>query len=681
MLVEIFAAAGITVYQKHVTSGHSNQWLRTVRHTMHRTSTLIFGKKRNEQLLSLSSEQEIIDRHKAEKIINRKLAVSLISTGFAAAGVIFYAPLGLLCLPGILYVSKDIFVGGYRSIVDRRKLNVDVISGLCKIFLLVSGHLFICSTTTVIFSVNRKLLNKVKSNAKGNLVNVFRQQPRLAWVLHEGVECEMPVAELKQDAIVVVGAGEIIPVDGEIILGSAYIDQHILTGESQPAEKSCGDQVFSATVVLSGNIQVKVDKVGEQTTAAQIGLMLNQTADIKTDQQLKAEGFSDKTVLPTLILSAIAAPIIGPTSALVILQSHFKYRMNIISAIGLLNYLNLASQNHLLIKDGRAFERLSSVDTVVFDKTGTLTEEVPQVVKIHVCAEESAETLLRYAAAAEGKQTHPIARAIITEAQVRGLDLPVLEEAAYQVGYGLSAKLDQRQVQVGSVRFIELMGLKLPDDLQKHYDACCDKGNTLILVSIDGHLSGGIELYPTIRPEAQSIIAGLAERGVTATYIISGDHEAPTRKLADTLGIKHYFSSVLPEKKADLIKQLQNEGKSVCFIGDGINDCIAMKQADISISLGDASTVAIDSSQVILLDNSLKNLHTLFDLSKHFMQNTKVCATAILLPSMLGVSGALFSSISLAQVLLFSQLGLMVAVTTSIYPILKYSLSKDDKKY
>jgi len=137
----------------------------------------------------------------------------------------------------------------------------------------------------------------------------------------------------------------------------------------------------------------------------------------------------------------------------------------------------------------------------------------------------------------------------------------------------------------------------------------------------------------------------------------------------------------LPEKKADLIKQLQNEGKSVCFIGDGINDCIAMKQADISISLGDASTVAIDSSQVILLDNSLKNLHTLLDLSKQFMQNTKVCATAILLPSMLGVSGALFSSISLAQVLLFSQLGLMVAVTTSVYPILKYSFSKNDKSH
>ncbi len=685
MLVELLVTAGgiatgMTLYQKHLKGKHSGQWLEDLRRATRRTSELIFGNERNQQLLSLSSEEETDTRRKTEKIINRKVAVSVISTGFATAGLFLYAPLGLLCLPGIIYVSKDIFVSGYRSLVHQRKANVDVISGLCKIFLLISGHLFICSTTTVIFAVNRKLLNKVKSNAKGNLVNVFRQQPRVAWVLQEGVECEVPVAELKQDAIVVVGAGETIPVDGEIISGSAYIDQHILTGESQPAEKSCGDQVFSATIVLSGNIQIKVDKVGEQTTAAQIGMMLNQTADIKTDQQLKAEEFSDKTVLPTLALSAFAFPFFGPTSALVILQSHFKYRMNIVSAIGLLNYLNLASQSKLLIKDGRAFERISSVDTVVFDKTGTLTEEMPQVAEIHVCAENSADNLLRYAAAAEGKQTHPIARAIIAEAQVRELDLPVLDEAEYQVGYGLSARLDQRQVQVGSVRFMALMGLDLSDELQQCYDTCCDRGNTLILVAVDNQLIGGIELCPTIRPEAQEIISGLSERGVTATYIISGDHEAPTRKLANTLGIKHYFAGVLPEQKADLIKQLQSEGRSVCFIGDGINDCIAMKQADISVSLGDASTVAIDSSQVILLDNSLKNLHRLFDLSKQFMKSTKICATAILLPSIVGMSGALFSGLGLAQVLLLSQLGLMVAVTTSVYPVLKHSLSETDEK-
>jgi Cu2+-exporting ATPase len=633
-------------------------------------TNLFSSSERTQQLIKLSSKETREIQEKAEKKINQRIYIALFSTGMAIAGSLIYTPLGLFSLPGIIYINKYIFDSAYQSIIQERQANVDSLSLICNLLLLLGGHLFWCSFSGIIFSVNRKILNTVRVNTKSSLVNVFQQESQTVWVQKNGIEIEIPVSELTTDSIIIVTAGEIIPVDGYIAHGTAIIDQRILTGESQPTEKIVGENVFAATIVLSGKIHIQAVQTAEQTTVAQIGKALHATDD-KTQQQMQVEKFSDKTVIPTLATGAMTLSILGPTAALVVIQSHFEHRMTIVSSMGLLNYLNLSSQRDILIKDGSIFEQLQKIDTIVFDKTGTLTEEIPEVCQVHLCANYTENTVLAYAAAAEKKQQHPIAQAIRQAATQRQLEEVCVEQAEYQMGLGLSVTIKKQRVDLGSLRFIQDSGLSLPTSLQTAYTTSSAMGNSMVFLVIANKLIAGIELKPKIRPEAQTTITNLRQHGIQKTYIISGDQQAPTARLAQTLGIDHYFAEVLPEKKAELITQLQQQGHTVCFIGDGINDCIAMKQADVSISLGDASSAATNTAQVILLRNNLSQLSDLFSISTDYLSNTKLAYALVALPSLVSAGGAFLWNFGLLQAMLIPQMGLVLGGLYAIYPLIK----------
>ncbi|MCI5130998.1 MAG: HAD family hydrolase, partial [Candidatus Electrothrix sp. EH2] len=391
----------------------------------------------------------------AEKDIQRKVTVSAYSMTFAAAGHILYPPLALASIPGLVYVAADVFKSAYLSVAKEKKLNIDVPIVLIVIVCIAKGMFFICALNMFMAMYSRKLLQKVKNDSQNKIIDVFSQQPRTAWVLYDGGEVEASVDTLQPGDIVVVNAGETLPVDGEIVFGTASVDQHILTGESQPAEKGVDEKVFALTLVLSGKIGVRVEKAGQETTASQIGRILNETTNCQTDMQLWAEAMGDKAVLPTLLLSGIFWPLLGPQGALVVLNSHPKYKATIASYVGVLNFLGIASQEGILIKDGRVLELLNKVDTVVFDKTGTLTEDQLHFVQIHQWDAYEENEILSYAALAESKQTHPIARAILQEAEARQLDPAEFEEAEYKIGYGLVVKTGTETIRVGSLRFIE----------------------------------------------------------------------------------------------------------------------------------------------------------------------------------------------------------------------------------
>jgi Cu2+-exporting ATPase len=335
--------------------------------------------------------------------------------------------------------------------------------------------------------------------------------------------------------------------------------------------------------------------------------------------------------------------------------------MMFLGPITLLNYLNLSSRNHVLIKDGRALELLHKVDTVIFDKTGTLTLEQPHVTTVHLCADLDADTVLRHAAAAEQRQSHPIAKAILAAAQERNLSLPAIVDAHYELGYGLrvwlkegdketegdtlpnevQSKTQNLFVRLGSERFMAMEGITIPAKIEAIQAACHDVGHSLVLVAVGEQLVGSIELQPTIRPEAQAVIAALHERKLT-TIIISGDQEAPTRKLAQELNIDRYFANVLPEGKAKLVEQLQQEGRSVCFVGDGINDAIALKKAQVSVSLRGATTIATDTAQIVLMDQTLRTLPTLLDLSHELERNLMTSLFLVTVPCCLVIGGVFF---------------------------------------
>jgi Cu2+-exporting ATPase len=348
--------------------------------------------------------------------------------------------------------------------------------------------------------------------------------------------------------------------------------------------------------------------------------------------------------------------------------------MRVVAPISVLNFLKIASEKGILIKDGRALEALQTIDTVVFDKTGTLTREQPCVGAIMTYNSQTENKILCYAAAAEYKQKHPIALAILEEAQNRKLDLPMIDEAGYEVGYGLKVRLDDKLIRVGSARFMEIEHIDIPENFRQFQTKSHEQGISLVYVAINEQLGGAIELQTTIRPESFDVISNLQKRGMN-TVIISGDHEEPTRKLSEKLSIKQYFAETLPENKAELIEKMQKNGRKVCFVGDGINDSIALKKANVSISLRGASTIATDTAQIILMDESLKQLTYLFDLADRLDKNLRVNFITALIPGLMCVGGVYLFHLGVIAAGIMYNVSLGVGVGNAMLPKLKNNLA------
>lgn len=627
---------------------------------------------RQEQLKALVGRNENLSP--VEKRMNHYLMVSSVNLGIAAASLVFQ-PLILVTVPILAYLMTPILQLTYNGLVKQRRFTSYTLDAILLGGMLVTGFWYTAALGLWMAMFGRKLLVKSENNAKQNLVNLFGEQPRTIWIqTADGVEVEIPFNKLQVGDVLVISAGQMIPVDGVITDGIASIDQHKLTGEAQPAEKGIGEAVLAATVVLAGRIHIRAERTGADTVAMQIGQILEKTADFKNSLQSRGEAIADKMALPTLGASLLVLPL-GISSSLAVLTNTFGLKMRLFGPASMLTYLSLASRQGALIKDGRSLELLQTVDTVVFDKTGTLTLEEPTVSEIHLCATAATsgireDDLLRFAAAAEVRQSHPIAKAILTAARQRQLQWPTIADAKYEVGYGIQVKLADCLVRVGSARFMTMEGIAIPSDINAVQAACHAQGHSLVMVAVDDSLAGAIELRATIRPEAQALITDLHHRGMT-TYIISGDQEAPTQRLAQALGIEHYFANTLPENKAALVEQLQQQGRSVCFVGDGINDAIALKKANVSISLRGATTVATDTAQIVLIDGTLNHLSSLFDLVHAFEITMKRNLLISTVPTVLCLGGIIFLHWGVLTGILLTQATLFTGIGNSMLPLWK----------
>ena len=644
---------------------------------LHVTTELYKKVRKKMRAKALQGEQTVAGTENQQRIesivtVNRDIVISLTSLGLATVGALGYALLSWFSLPGVLYVTLPIFKESVSNL-KKGKVNmytlISIVLGGC----ILSGEIWVANITLAFVILARKLVAVISEDVHKNLIDVFKQHPDSVWVLAEGTEVAVPFDSIQAGDTVIVQAGEMIPADGTIIEGIASIDQHILTGESQPVEKESGDHVFASTVIISGRILFHVEHAGDETTVANIGHILNETIDFKSTIQLRSETLTNKTVLPALILGAASFPLLGANGALALVNTHFKSRMLLTAPISILNYFNIASRQGVLIKDGRSLDLLHQVDTVVFDKTGTLTEEYPHVGEIYsFCDEYDLNEILVYAAAAEAKQTHPIAKAIQQKASQQQVTPPVIDDAQYHVGYGLSVEIEQTRLRVGSLRFMEREDLAISPKVRQMQEACHQQGHIIVFVARDRQIIGGIELVQALRPEVKTVIRRLREcPQITSLYIISGDHDAPTRTLAVDLGIDHYFAGVLPQHKAEIIEQLQREGKVICYIGDGINDAIALRKAQVSVSLRGASTVATDTAHIVLLDGTLHQLNTLFDLGQDFHSNMNLMFAVTLIPMFIGIGGIFFLNFGLLSTVIINKLGLLGSLTVAMTPVLK----------
>lgn len=481
--------------------------------------------------------------------------------------------------------------------------------------------------------------------------------------------------------MIVVNTGEVVPVDGIIVQGMAMIDQHALTGESTPAEKGVGDRVFAATLMVAGKVLVQVEKSGNETASAKISQILNDTAGYKLSSQHKGERLADKAVIPTLAVGAVGMAVMGPAGAVAVLNSDFGTGIRMAAPLAMLSSLALCANKGILVKDGRALELMNEVDTVLFDKTGTLTRERPEVSRIIPSPGFEPERILQFAAAAEKRFHHPIALAILHKAQELKIELPPTDDTQYKVGYGITVSVAGHTISVGSRRFMDLEGISLTSEVEEAVETAHREGHTIVMVSVDGMLGGALELHAAVRPEVRQIVQGLRDRGIKHIAIISGDHEAPTRKLAESLDMDRYFAQVLPADKADYVAQLQKEGRKVCFVGDGINDSIALKQANVSISLRGASSIATDTAHIVFLEEGLSKLCDLRDIAHDLDHNVRRSWQLILAPNIACIGGVFTLGFGIMASVITNNVAALAALANGMLPLRKIAQIEAEKRH
>jgi len=552
-----------------------------------------------------------------------------------------------------------------------RLLTAQTVTLMLVVGMLLSGHLVAAAIGALGAGLVSKLILRAESASQGRLIDVFSARPQSVWVAHNGVESQVPFAALKPGDIVVVHAGEVIPVDGTVAEGAASVDQHLLTGESQPVDRGPGEPVLAATLVCAGRIGVRVETAGEATVAAGIGRLLEHTRGYSDTLVLRGRRIADRLTPVELAAGLGTMALLGPTAGLGVLWSGLGYRMIALAPISVLNYLQVLSRAGILIKDGRVLEALRDVDTLVFDKTGTLTLEQPTLCRVHRFGDLDEDALLRLAAGAEHRQTHPVAHAILEQARARGLVPAVPDDASYQVGFGIRVRIEGRLVRVGSLRFMRREGLAPPAKAETVEEGARERGHSLVCIGVDDTVAGLLELAPSIRPEARALIDWLHGRGVR-TCIISGDHQAPTREVASQLGVDDYFANTLPEHKADHIRRLRDEGRFVCFIGDGINDAVALKSAQVSISLKGASSAATDTAQVIFMDGTLAPMRTLFETCDALERTMRGNLALSIAPGLINIAGIYLLHFTLPVSMALFYAGTAAGLANSILPLARH---------
>lgn len=587
-------------------------------------------------VITAQKEQEISEDEKQANHYLKVGGVSLVLSLFANRSHF----IALSCCSLLGYSSIPNFVKAEESIRNK-KIGNDILKALVTLVCVYEGFYVLAAIDSCFYLISSKLVAKTRDNSKKRLTEVWGQPPEKVWVLRDNVEYEIPLKSIYKGDIVITSTGEVIPIDGIVVSGAAMVDQRALTGESAPAEKEAGSPVFAGTIVISGRIQVQVQTTGDDTTAAKLGKMLEQTADFKTQLRLKGDEWADSVAVPLLYIGAVALPFVGLSPATAIISCSPGNRLRLFTSLEALNHLNMAFHKGILVKDGRSLEELKKVDTILFDKTGTLTEEQPEVGEIITFHEGySQNDILRYAAAAEQKVAHPISKAILTKAEELQITPPKLDDSQYELGHGLKVSIENQVIFVGSARFMEMQDISISSQIQDEMRQIHKQGHSAIMVALAHQILGMIEIKTKIRAGVKDIVHQLQKLGIKNIAIVSGDHQQPTEYLAKRLGIKECFFNVLPQDKAKIVEELQKQGRKVCFVGDGINDAIAMKKANVSISLHGATAVATDVAQVVLMDGTLTHLPELLVISDKLLSEQKKTLAVLASASSLVFFGA-----------------------------------------
>ncbi|WP_442881126.1 heavy metal translocating P-type ATPase [Bosea sp. (in: a-proteobacteria)] len=473
---------------------------------------------------------------------------------------------------------------------------------------------------------------RAKGRTSAAISRLVTLQARTARVLRDGVERELPVEEVRVGDLVLVRPGEKIPVDGEVVEGSSYVDEAMVTGEPAPAHKGVGASVIGGTINRNGALRFRAEKVGADTLLAQILRMVEAAQGAKLPIQALVDRVTNwfvPAVIAVSVLTFAAWLAFGPSPALTyalvnavaVLIVACPCAMGLATPTSIMVGTGKAAELGILFRQGAALQSLSGVATVAFDKTGTLTKGTPEVTRVIAAEGFDEAEALRLAASAESASEHPSAEAIVAEARRRGLALATAGEFQAEPGMGIEAEVEGRRVAVGSQRLMRRLGLD-PAVFAERADALAREGQTPLYAALDGRLAALIAVADQIKPGTPAAIESLRRLGLRIV-MVTGDNRGTAEAIGRRLGIDEVRAEVLPTDKAKIVAELQDGGGSVAFVGDGINDAPALAQADIGIAMGAGTDIAIESADVVLISGDLRHVPEAITLSKATMANIR----------------------------------------------------------
>jgi Cu2+-exporting ATPase len=507
-----------------------------------------------------------------------------------------------------------------RTLARSGRPGVDVLDAVTLVALALRGNYRAAGLLIWLLAAGQYVLHRSVVTVRRSIRDLLGAPEQPVVREDAGNRVRVPVQDLRVGDVVVVGEGDRVPVDGTVVRGEALIQQQWVTGEGLPVERTPGERVYASTVVEDGEIAVRVERLGGETSVGRIIEAVEAAEGEKPELQLFAENLADRLVLQTLGFAAAATAVTRRFDAgIAILAADYGTPVRVaLPAVAMVARAG-ASRGGILLKGPSVLERLARVDTVVFDKTGTLTLGAPRVRDVVTVGTLTANDVVRLAAAAELGVRHPVARAVIRLAMERELDVPSPTGPEQRVGLGVAVRVEGARVLVGSRRFMEPHGIDLAPAAAAEAD-CRSAGASPLFVAVDGALAGMLALHDEMRADAPAAVAALRARRMRNVIMVSGDRREPTRTIAEALGVRHYYPDLLPEDKAALIRRLRGEQRVVAMVGDGVNDALALQEADVGVAVPGGPEVVAEAAGVVLFRGGLEQVARALDLAQGTMR-------------------------------------------------------------
>jgi Cu2+-exporting ATPase len=557
-----------------------------------------------------------------------------------------------------------------------RRLNVDFLDGLAIGLSILHTQFGTAALIAWLVNLGDAIRDRTAMRARRSVSDKLDFRLQRCWLLRRGRIVRAAIDEVREGDRVVVYAGGLIPVDGKVLRGSASVDQRSITGESLPAEKEAGAAVFAGTTVREGELHIEARQVGSDTTVARIVGAVENAPVGETRMQNYAEEFADRLVAPTVVLAGGLYAMSGDAQRLTSMAIvDYGTGIRVAAPTAILACIASGANRGIVFKSGSGIERLAKAAIVVFDKTGTVTRGEPRITRVVSYGRRWPERqIVGFAAAAEQRLRHPVAEALVSHARALGIRLREPAESSFRVGRGVDARIGTKRVQVGNERFLREHGIDL-ERARADVDELDRRGESRLLVGVDGELAGIITYADEVRPEMPEVLAALHSRGVRKVVMLTGDNDRVARAVSQELGFDFFLADVLPEEKARVVAGLRGEGV-VVMVGDGVNDSPALARADVGIAVASGADISRETAGVVLMENNLRRLIDAFDIAEEAMQlihqDYWIIAALNTLALLLSLPRGVASSGTIAAI---SNGSAILASLNSIRPVLRASRS------